>query len=83
MCLATSARMSWKCAMAAEKSGKHRRLVGAAEEVGARVAEDAVHVADEFVRRADLGCGAEVGEFGRGVAEGFLCSVGEGGEEVF
>jgi hypothetical protein len=59
-----------------------RRLVGAAEEVGARVAEDAVHVAYEFVRRADLRGGAELGELGRGIAEGFLRPVGEGGEEV-
>ena len=59
-----------------------RRLVGAAEEVGAGVAEDAVHVADKFVRGANLRCGAEVGEFGRGAAERFLRPVGEGGEEV-
>jgi hypothetical protein len=31
----------------------------------------------------DLRCGAEVGELGRGVAEGFLGSVSEGCEEVF
>ena len=58
------------------------RLVGAAEEVCAGVAEDAVHVADEFVRGANLRRGAEVGELGRGAAEGFLRPVGEGGEEV-
>jgi hypothetical protein len=40
-------------------------------------------VADEFVGGADLRCGAEVGEFGWGVAEGFLRPVGEGCEEVF
>ena len=52
------------------------RLIGAAEEVGAGVAEDAVHVADEFVWGADLRGGAEVGEFGRGVAQSFLRPVG-------
>ena len=61
---------------------QHWRAVGAAEEEGARVAEDAVHVADEFVRGTDVWAGAEVGELGRSIAEGFLGSVGESGEEV-
>ena len=59
------------------------RLIGAAEEVGAGVAEDAVHMADEFVWSADLRGGAEVCELGWSIAEGFLSSVGEGCEEVF
>ena len=59
-----------------------RWLIGAAEEISAGVAEEAVHVADEFVRGADLRGGAEVGEFGWGATEGFLRPVGEGCEEV-
>jgi hypothetical protein len=59
-----------------------RGLVGAAEEVGARVTQDAVHVADELVWSADLRGGTEVGELGRGAAEGFLRAVGEGCEKV-
>ena len=37
---------------------------------------------DEFVRRADLGRSTEVRELRRGVAEGFLCAVGEGREKM-
>ena len=62
---------------------KFGRAVGASKEERAGIAEDAVHVADEFVGRADLGRGAEVSELGRGVAKGFLGAVGEGGEKVF
>jgi len=62
--------------------GECRRLVGAAEEIGARVAEDAVHVANEFVWGSDVRGGAEVREFGRRLAKGFLRAVGKSGEEV-
>jgi hypothetical protein len=58
------------------------RLIGAADEVGSGVAEDTVHVADEFVWTSNLRGGAEVGEFRWGIAEGFLGPVGEGCEEV-
>jgi hypothetical protein len=39
-------------------------------------------VADKFVRGANLGSGAEIGELRRGVAKSFLSAVGEGGEKV-
>ncbi len=61
---------------------QYGRAVSAADEEGAGVPEHAVHVADQLVRGANEGCGTEVREFGRGIAQRFLCSVGERGEEV-
>ena len=58
------------------------RAVGAAKEEGARVAKDTVHVANQLVRCPHPRCGAEVSELGRGIAEGLLCPVGEGGQKV-
>ena len=59
------------------------RLPFAWMEEGARVADYAGHVPDEFVRRSDGGAGAKVGEGVGRVAEGLLGAIGDGGEEVF
>ena len=61
---------------------EYGRAIGAAKEEGAGVAEDAVHVANEFMWSTNLRGGAEVGEFGRSVAESFLSAIGQGRKKV-
>ena len=56
--------------------------VAAADEVRARVAEDAGHVAHQLGRRAHVVARRERAEVGRRVAQRFLRAIGECGEEV-
>ena len=62
---------------------KERRLVGTANEEGARVAEDAVHVPDKLMRSPHLVTCSKVRELRRSVAQGLLGAISESGEKVF
>ena len=71
-------KVSYSCG----KVAQYRRAVDTAKEKSTGIAQYAVHVTDEFVRRSNLRRGAEVCVLERSIAYSFLSSVGEGSKKV-